>query len=149
MKNLIEKIDKMVYDVKNDSNRTNMVELWVLLLELSKIYWEAKQEYIRAKNEYDRETVMKMESWKTYLERHEDTRYKNELATNPKAKKNKITNVEVTNSVELELIGLKDKVAEAQMTQAYLDPITRWFYEIVNLIKFTDRENTKQSFNTN
>lgn len=137
MENLIAKIDKMVYDVKNDSNRTNMVELWVLLLELSKIYWEAKQEYIRAKN------------WKTYLERHEDTRYKNELATNPKAKRNKITNVEVTNSVELELIGLKDKVAEAQMTQAYLDPITRWFYEIVNLIKFTDRENTKQSFNTN
>ena len=54
MEKLLQDIDKLVYDVKNDSNRTKIIDLWVSL-ELSKIYWEAKQEYIRAKNEYDRD----------------------------------------------------------------------------------------------
>lgn len=145
---LIKQIDDLVYNVKNDSNRSKLIDLWVLLLELSKHYWEAKKEYVRAKNELEREEVMKKEVREQRLTKQEDDRYTKELETDPKkAKKNKVTDAEITRVANLELIGLKDKVAEAKMLMDYLEPIISWYYEILNLIKFFDRQNTKTTFN--
>ena len=141
MEKLLQDIDALVYAVKNDSNRTKIIDLWVMLLELSKKYGEAKQEYIRAKNEYEREEVMKKEQREQYLTKQEDERYTKELEADPKkAKRAKITDAEITRLASLDMIGLKDKVAEARMTMDYLEPIVKWYYEIVLLIKFSDRE---------
>gem|GEM_PF-4180798 len=87
---------------------------------------------------------MKMESRKQYLEKQEDIRYTKEREIDPKkAKRNKITNVEVENCVNLEMIGLRDKVAEAQMTQVYLEPIVKSYYEMVQMVKFITRDTIK------
>ena len=148
MEKLLQDIDDLVYNVKNDSNRSKLIDLWVLLLELSKNYWEAKKEYVRAKNELEREEVMKKETREQYLTKQEEDRYTKELEADPKkAKKNKVTDAEITRVANLELIWLKDKVAEAKMLMDYLEPIISWYYEILNLIKFFDRQNTKTTFN--
>lgn len=148
MEKLLQDIDQLVYDVKNDNNRTKIIDLWVMLLELSKKYGEAKQEYIRAKNEYEREEVMKKEQREQHLTKQEDERYIKELEADPKkAKRAKITDAEITRLASLDMIGLKDKVAEARMKQDYLEPIISWYYEILNLIKFFDKQNTKTTFN--
>jgi len=147
MEKLLQDIDDLVYNVKNDSNRSKLIDLWVLLLELSKHYWEAKKEYVRAKNELEREEVMKKETREQYLTKQEEDRYTKELEADPKkAKKNKVTDAEITRVANLELIGLKDKVAEAKMTMDYLEPIVNGYYEIINLIKFFDKQNTKTTF---
>lgn len=142
---LIKRIDELITEIKNDTSRSKMVDLGILLIDLSKQYWESKQAYIKAKNEYEREVAMETESFKIYLEDMENRRRLKELEDNPKAKKNKITNVEVTNQVELKLIGLKDKMSESQMIQAYLDPIIKWYYELIQMIKFQDRTTTNDT----
>lgn len=145
---LIKQIDDLVYNVKNDSNRSKLIDLWVQLLELSKVYWEARKEYVRAKNELEREEVMKKETREQYLTKQEEERYIKEFEADPKkAKKNKISDAEITRVANLELIGLKNKVAEAKMYMDYLEPIISWYYEILNLIKFFDRQNTRTNFN--
>jgi hypothetical protein len=69
---------------------------------------------------------MKKEVREQRLTKQEDDRYTKELEADPKkAKKNKVTDAEITRVANLELIGLKDKVAEAKMTMDYLEPIVR------------------------
>jgi hypothetical protein len=91
---------------------------------------------------------MKKEQREQRLTKQEEDRYTKELEEDPKkAKKNKVTDAEITRIANLELIGLKDKVAEAKMLMDYLEPIVNGYYEILNLIKFFDRQNTKNTFN--
>lgn len=140
MQELINEIDLLVSHIKSDASRSKMVELAVKLIELSKIYWESKQEYTRLKNKYDNEFVMEKESFRWYFETINENQYQNELKTNAKAKKWKVTNIECDTQAELKLIGLKRELEESQLEVIYLEPIIRSYYELINVIKFSDRE---------
>lgn len=140
MKELIQEIDLLVSHIKSDASRSKMVELAVKLIELSKIYWEYKQEYTRLKNRYDNEMVMEKESFRGYFETIYDNQYQSELKENPKAKKAKVTNIECETQAELKLIWLKKEMEETQLNVIYLEPIIRSYYELINTIKFSDRE---------
>lgn len=144
MQEILNKIDELVKHIQSDTNRTKLPELSIQLVELAKIYWQAKQEFIRLKNKYDNELVMEKENFKWYFEDLYNKEYLKELETNPKAKKNKVTNVECETQAELKLIWLKREMEEHQLIVVYLDPIIRSYYELVNSWKFIDRETIKE-----
>lgn len=143
MEKLLQDIDLLVSDVKSDANRSKLVELSSKLIDLSRIYWEAKAEYTRRKNKYDNEVLMETESFKWYLEDLYDREYLKDLEKNPKAKKGKVSNVECETQAKLKCIGLKNEMEEEQVKVVYLDPIIRSYYELINSIKFSDRETIK------
>lgn len=143
MKLLLKEIDLIIDQIKNDATRSGIVGLWVKLIELSKMYAEAKQDYTRLKNKYENEFVMEKESFRWYFEDINNREYTKELETNPKAKKWKTTNVECETQAELKLIGLKREIEEPQLTMIYLEPLIRSYYEFINLVKFQDRETIK------
>ena len=68
---------------------------------------------------------MKKESNRQIMEDMEEARFIEELKDNPKAKKNKITNVDIESMTSLKLIWLKDDLTDAQMIVAYLDPLIK------------------------
>lgn len=143
MEKLLQDIDLLVSDIKSDTNRTKLIELTQKLIELSKIYWEAKAEYTRRKNKYDNEVIMETESFKWYFETIYENQYQDELKENPKAKKNKVTNVECETQAKLKCLWLKKYMEEEQVKVVYLDPIIRSYYEFINAIKFADRDTIK------
>ena len=136
MTELLEQIDKLVTDIQSDTTRSKLPQLSELLIQLSVKLGESKSEYIRAKNKYEREMVMKKEQWEQYLTKQVEERYLQELENNPKAKKEKVTNAEIERLAELELVGLKDEIAEPQATSAYLEPILRAYQDLINSWKW-------------
>lgn len=143
MNELLNNIDELVTHIKNDSTRKKLPDLMIQLVALSKIYGEAKQDMVRAKNKYDREFVMKKEQRRQELERLENDRYTRELSDNPKAKKNKITNVDIESNTELDLMKVKREQEAPTLIVVYLEPIIKSYYELVNSWKFIDRETIK------
>lgn len=141
---LLKELDLLVTNLKSDTTRSKLIELTEKLIELSKIYWEAKAEYTRRKNKYDNEIIMDIESFKWYFETIYENEYKAELETNPKAKKNKTSNVECETQAKLKNIWLKREMEEEQVKVVYLEPIIKSYYEYINAIKFIDRETIKQ-----
>jgi len=150
MEKLLKKIDFLINDIEKDSNRTKLPELLKELIWLSVKLWENKRNLVSSKAGYERLFIYKKENCSQYLEKKYNDEYKEELKTNPKAKKNRITNVEIENMVNLEMLNpqewetdyLKD-IEEAQWIIAYLDPIIKSYYEWINSIKFVDRETVK------
>lgn len=140
---LLKNINDLVSEIHLDTNRTKLPALSVKLLEFSEKYWETKQKYIQKKNEYDREFVMKKESWKIHLENQAKTRHTEELKTNAKAKLEKVTSVETDAQTSLELLKLNRELADLQWIVAYMEPVLKWYYEIIQVIKFMDRANVE------
>ena len=140
MQKLLEKIDNLVTSIQSDTNRSELPELSIALVELAKMYWQAKQEYIRAKYKYDNEVLMETESFRWYFEKLYETEYQKELETNPKAKKNKTTNVECETQARLKHIWLKNVMEEHQITMVYLEPVLKQYQDLINSWKFIDRE---------
>lgn len=140
---LLKTINDLVSEIHLDTNRTKLPTLSVKLLEFSEKYWETKQNYIQKKNEYEREFVMKKESWKIYLENQAKLRHTKELEANPKAKLEKITSVETDAQTSLELLKLNREVSDLQWVVAYMEPVLKWYYEIIQVIKFMDRANVE------
>lgn len=126
--------------IANDTSRAELPNFCLQLIQLSKIYGDAKRESIKLKNWYEREFIMKKESNRQIMEDMEEARFIEELKDNPKAKKNKITNVDIESMTSLKLIWLKDDLTDAQMIVAYLDPLIKWYYERIQAIKFTSRQ---------
>lgn len=141
---LLKELDILVTNLKSDTTRSKLIELTEKLIELSKIYWEAKAEYTRRKNKYDNEVLMDTESFRWYFETIYEKEYQKELETNPKAKKNKTSNVECETQAKLKNIWLKREMEEEQVKVVYLEPIIKSYYEYINAIKFIDRETIKQ-----
>lgn len=137
MDKLITKIDELMTSIQQDTSRADLPALCLVLVELSKLHWAAKQDLIRTKSKYDREFVMKKEQRKQELERLENEK----ASKDDKYKKGKITNVEVENYVELELLSLKKEQEEPQMKVAYLDVYVRSIYEWILSIKFISKAN--------
>ena len=136
---IYEEIDSLIDNIKNDTNRTKLPDLLIKLMELSKLYGEAKREFVKQKMAYEREYVMLKEQNRQTLEKMADAEFTKELEENKKAKKNKVTNVDIESLTDLELLGLKDKQSEPAMTVAYLEPLIKSYYEIVNGRKFIDK----------
>lgn len=143
MEKLLQEIDLLATEIKSDSNRSKLVDLTHKLIELSKVYWEAKSEYTKLKNKYENEVLMETESFRWYFEDLYQREYEKELDNNPKAKKNKVTNVECETQAKLKCLWMKKEMEEQQVIVVYLDPIIRSYYEFINAIKFQDRETIK------
>ena len=146
MEEILKEIDILITDIQTDTNRSKLPLLSMKLVELSKLYGEAKRELIRTKSDYDREFVMKKEERKMELERLEQKK----VDVDSKYKKAKISNVEIEHYTELELLTLKKEQEEPAMIVAYLDPYIRSVYELINSRKFVDRSTIQmeKSFNS-
>lgn len=140
---LIQEIDMLMDEIDNDTNKTHFPLFYRKIIELSQILGEAKRQLIATKNKYDREFVMKKEQRKQELERLQDI----EAQKDEKYKKTKITNVEIENYTELELLSLKREQEEPAMTVAYLEPLLKWYEWWWNAVKFASNLSVKESFN--
>lgn len=131
--------------IKNDTQRANLLDLSWCLVSISKIHWEAKQNLIRNKSEYEREFVMCKEKRKQYLIQEENDRYTIELDTDKKAKRSKITNVDIEHYTELELLSLKKEQEEPALIVAYLDVYIKSIYEWIINLRFMDKANVNDT----
>ena len=148
MKELLRQIDDLITDIKNDTNKSKFPELWEKLIELSKIYAEAKQQYTRLKVDRDLLEPRLKEIIRTEFET-EQARIESEMTEDElkKYKRPKITVDEVDMKMKLKPqyeSNIRNKWEQEEII-AYLDPLLKSYYEWVQITKFTTNIDSKFS----
>lgn len=136
MDKIISNIDVIMDDIDNDANKTKLPELSREIIELQKICWDAERLFIKAKNKYENDLLMKKESWKSYLQKIEDDKFEKDN----KYKKVRITSIEIQTQAELELLAIKKLIEEPQLDVVYLKWLILSYYDRIKSVKFTSKE---------
>lgn len=122
MQELLEKIDKEVIAVQSDTNR-GLTQLSLLLIDLAKMYWEAKQNYRKGKTSYEIQLIEKKED------------RENQLLVEWK----KITDAELSRYASACLINEYKQYKDDEAISEYLEPIINAYYNFINGVKWDSK----------
>lgn len=148
MQELLKQIDDLIDNIKSDTTKSKLPELWQKLIELSNIYGKAKREYIRLKVDRDLLEPQLKEQIRQEFET-EQARLESEMTEEQlkKYKRPKITVDEVDTKMKLRaeyIANVKTRWEQEELV-AYLDPLVRSYYEYVNMEKFSSNLDNKFS----
>lgn len=143
MKDITDKIDLIMTNIKKDASRRQLPDLMDELVRLSSILAENKRDLDKRKSKRDYFYITKKATNRSTMEGMEKQQAKAEWR-----KPRKITNVEVEDMTDLEYVNpqkweekIRDTLEECRQNVSYIEPLIRSYFERCNWIKFLDRNN--------
>ena len=140
---LLLKIDWLVDSISNDTTKSQLPELARLLIQLSTIFGNAKREYIRQKVNMSLQEPQIKDKIRQEFDKEQD-KFELECTEDEKKKRKraKLTVDEIDMRLKLNeayrwLILAK---WEQEWIVVYLEPIVKSYYERINSVKFSSRE---------